>query len=162
MTTLCNQVEVIILLLVYKSDGLLVQNNEVYGAAAQAINVKDTSNNATIRYNFIHDNATDGIWTANQANPFGSYTMTDNLNIYQNIIANNPNGNGISLVIEVKNVHIFNNTFYNNGNDYAHGNSQVYPVEFFNNLSINPPKSFSLLARWQLHIALEYGLSRLQ
>lgn len=132
--------------LVYKSDGLIVQNNEIYGSARAGINVKDTSNNATIRYNFIHDNVIDGIWTANQANPFvvGSttYTMTDNLNIYQNIITNNSNGNGINLSIHVKNVHIFNNTFYYNGNDYYHANSQVYPIEFFNNISFNPVDHF--------------------
>ena len=134
------------LILVYKSDGLIIQNNELYHSVSGAINVKDTSNNAIIRYNFIHDNFADGIWTANQGNSFVSggntYSMTDNLNIYQNVITNNVNGAGINLVIKVQSAHIFNNTFYNNLEDFYHANGEVNPVEFFNNISFNPKSYF--------------------
>ena len=134
------------LIMAYTGYNLLIENNEFYNSVGAGINIKDTTVNTTIRYNFIHDNVYSGIWTANQANPYKTYTQPQDMSIYQNIIINNNKNNsdehgGITLALKTINIDIYNNTFYNNNKgDFTKWTNAAMPATFFNNILYNSPK----------------------
>lgn len=136
------------LIMAYTGYNLLIENNEFYNSVGAGINIKDTTVNTTIRYNFIHDNTYSGIWTANQGNPYKTYTHPQDMYIYQNIIINNNKINsdehgGITFSTQTTNIDIYNNSFYNNNKgDFTKWTSSLMPAKFFNNISYNPANFF--------------------
>lgn len=141
------------LIMLYYGPNVIIENNDFFGSIGSAINVKGGSGITeylAIRYNYFYDNAAGAVWTANQGNP--RY-----LDIYQNVFRNNASMNNaefgtITLVIQTRDLRIFNNTFYRNytadflkWTDSANTNAT-----FFNNLSVSPRSA---------HISFPYGIS---
>ncbi len=136
------------LIMAYTALNLTIENNEFYNSAGHGMNLKDTIVNATIRYNYVHDNDYSGLWTANQGNAFAGYTYPQNFVISNNIFVSNntsnDDGNGaVTFSILTDNVIVHNNTFYNNTrSDYTHPNNAVTSWGFFNNILYNPVSNF--------------------
>jgi hypothetical protein len=126
------------LIMAYVGSNLLIENNEFYNSAGPALTLKDSLVNITAKYNYFHDNAYGGIWTANQGNPH-------DFDIYQNIFNHNctaldPEYGAITFVTKTYNVRIYNNTFYgNHTTDFLQWtNDSSMSAQFWNNISSNP------------------------
>lgn len=126
------------LIMGYVGNNGLIENCDIYNSSGPGINLKDSITDTVLRYNYIHDNARSGIWTANQGSPHG-------IDIYQNIFQNNNTINdaeagAITFTINTSDVDIYNNTFYGNHvadfRKWTGDNSMT--GTFFNNISHSP------------------------
>lgn len=125
------------LIMEYASHKCTIEYNDIFNSAGTGITLKDMPDKHVVRYNHIYNNNYSGIWTANQAPASGS-------EIYQNIFQNNnlkkdDESAGICLVIDHKNILIYNNLFHNNkvSNITKWTDSDSLTFELFNNIFIS-------------------------
>ena len=126
---------------IYTSDHVVYENNELYNSRMGGFWLKDSTQDITVRYNYIHDNPASGIQQANQV----TNGANDNTAIYQNIFANNNSSNGsgggaLSLLWQATGIKIYNNTFYGNLRAsivHSVGGSTL-DYSLWNNISVSP------------------------